>query len=151
MCERSCGVACRLYNERAFLFLVYPGAYGKRFRLFKGAGLHLSSYLRVVSAECDVQVVQAEILGKSFGFIGDRGAGILQSPLYRHPVGISVYAFQFLPRVELRRCIDGPHQGRIATFRVAESPSGIIENPSCLNVLQTVLGRLEFCQLHIRV
>lgn len=98
LCERPCSIAGRLYDKNSLFVGLKPGQNGKGFRFLEGAGPEPSPYLGIPSGECNVQIVQTEMLYESLRFVRYRCAGILQGSFDRHPVRISVYAVQSGPR-----------------------------------------------------
>ena len=84
------GIACRLYDKYLFRLFRQSGADRKSFRLLEGTSLHLSSFLRPVAGESDVEILQAQFRRKPFAFICDGSTRVLQRPLDGHPAGISI-------------------------------------------------------------
>ena len=73
-------IAGTLDHQDVFVLLVQTGADGEGFRFLEGAGFHLGANLGPVAREGDIEILQAQELGKAFAFIGNGRMRVLEGP-----------------------------------------------------------------------
>ena len=146
--EGAGGVACGLDDQDPLFSLGDASAYREGLGLLEGAGGHLGPDLGVIAGESDIQVLEAQLSGKSAALVCDGSARVLQRPLDRQPFSVPVQSVEILPRGELLVLVNGPHEGRGGGLRIGEGPFAVFEDSAGSNVHQLVAGRFKF---HIRM